>query len=324
MVRISRLLCQTVPDLRQFACALVALVLVYGTPRASRACTYAFESRYVGSPSDGDIDVPTDVVLTVEGIALWPDQRDLANIDAVLSSDDGAELALSVARPYVWSYTWTPERRLQPNTSYRFTLSDPEGDPVSIGFTTGAGPLDDELPPPPPAFLQHYQLVNGPLSSCSPWQSGTCVAVPDDLWVQARSIDEFGQLGEPYLHRGAYLGNLSGIEQGTSDRCVELRSRASNGALSDAVTLCGDSAPLFDFDDEASVECTSAGFPDAEALEPHTEGGGASMSNPGCATAAKINSGGNWFSWLPLLVVASARHRRSKRPADYSAPPPRD
>jgi hypothetical protein len=316
MTRSAHYLCQVVSNgLRPIACLAASGFLMLGALRTASACVTSDDPRYIGDPADGAVDIPTDVVLTVNGSALGMSEQDLSNIDAVLVADNGDEVAVAIEHPYVWSYTLVPERELRPETTYGLTLSWPGASPADIHFTTGTGPLG-EPPSPPAAVLQHYRIVEGPETSCSPWPTGTCVAVPDDVWVQARAIDEFGQFHEPHLYQGAYLTNLIGIDQDTYFRCVELRSRAPNGSLSDEVTLCGDDAPLFEFNDEQFVECTSEGFPDARRLEPDArpqEADDADASSVACV-AAGSPGGGRAATWLLLALVGLARRRRSRAP----------
>jgi len=75
----------------------------------------------------------------------------------------------------------SPIELLQPNTDYRIDVSLPNGEMVKgVSFTTGDGPFEG-TPSPPNASLQHYQFAPGvPLSSCSPSQTGTCVALASD------------------------------------------------------------------------------------------------------------------------------------------------
>jgi len=285
---------------------VMAFVANSAMPSEARACSIAFEPAYVGYPADGSHGVPTDVQLTFDGYALWNETLPAADVAVTFTASSGESIEASVEQPYIRTYTVTPRAALEPNTTY--TVQIAEGaeaphEPWTIAFTTGAGPFANTVSAPEDAFLRHYRLMPPFDDLCGPPQNGTCVAVPEGIQVEARFIDDLGQTHEPYLHHGAYFTNLSGIDQGTNFECVELRTRAPNGAISDPVVLCGDDAESVDVDDASLLACTAEGIPAPVEID-EREGGGCrvSPSRPCSGTGA-----------LALLIVFGLRRARRRR-----------
>jgi hypothetical protein len=216
-----------------------------------------------GEPRDNATDVPTDVVLYYPMPVGPVSEGDAVPGVFALQTTDGVEVAITARRAGAWGYELVPAELLAPNTEYvltgSWTTANSEALEDTQRFTTGAGPLQ-ATPPAPTATLEHYRIVQTPLSSCSPPEIGSCLSFGDpELMIEVRHIDEFDQLDTPYIVRGAMLTNLSGIDQGTSFRCVRLRTRAANGTYGDPQTLCGADASLVEVMTE-EVACTSAGL----------------------------------------------------------------
>jgi len=241
----------------------------------------------------------------------------------------------------------SPIELLQPNTDYRIDVSLPNGEMVKgVSFTTGDGPFEG-TPPPPNASLQHYQFApDVPLSSCSPPQTGTCVALASDWAIEVTNLRNGN--ADPtyvYLYEGSFFTNLSGLEQGTPFDCVSLRSRAPSGVYSTPVELCRGDGPLLTLSGSDRITCTSEGVlqdqaqpgtpskpegtpsePEGTPSEPEdtpkdpdaipaTDGaadaGGADESASCTLTAPR---GGEWQPFALLFAVAAWRQskRRSK------------
>src|SRR5687767_8469739 len=196
------------------------LALMDWSTAASACLTPKPPPALKGGPVDGEIDVPTDVVPFYDALAAHIDINNFAAHAAefVLTSSDGDVIRTSVARSHVWTFELTPERHLTPHTTYtlRGTWSFPvwTGGPTSaegaLVFTTGAGPLG-ALPPAPVATLQHYQIVNTPLTSCSPLQTGTCFSfavglpVDADHFIAGRDGGKFNPFN--YLYDGPFFSD---------------------------------------------------------------------------------------------------------------------
>lgn len=291
------------------ACCSASLV----APSQAQACTTVFEPAYVGFPAEGDSDVPTDVQLTFDSSSLWSRALEVGDLQAVLTSSTGASISAVVDAPYVYTYTVTPTTELEPNTLYSFTISwtdEVDQGSWTIQFTTGAGPFTGTPAPPNAASLQHYRLTNDPADSCSPPPSGTCVALPERTEVERRMIDDIGQQHQPYLERGPFFTNLSGIDQGTPFTCVELRTRAPNGTVSEPVTLCGRDTELLDLSDESDVVCTPEGIPVDEDIPdegiPVDEG-------RACSVSATPGSRGEPLAFLAMLALLRWTRRARKQ-----------
>jgi hypothetical protein len=178
-----------------------------------------------------------------------------------LKAIDSVEVAVTPRRVHYWNYELVPAEALEPNTAYELTgswLVDTEVVGKTIRFTTGAGPLED-APAKPSARIEHYQLTGSEQSSCNPAPTGSCLSFGDYSLVEYAHVDTFNQVGEPYLARSAAMTNLSGVDQGTSYECVQLRTRAMNGTYSEAQTLCRDDGELYQLT-SIVPGCTVAGL----------------------------------------------------------------
>lgn len=279
----------------------------FSAPSVAEACSTVLEKTWVGYPGDGSVDVPTDVVLTVDYHQLAGTEVD--DLTAVLTSSTGQTIGVHVELSHPTSETaypstekLTPEAALEPNTVYTLGLSwTTEVGPGSweIRFTTGAGPYIGTPAPPTGAFLQHYRIELRDPTSCSPHPQGTCVALPEGLEVETRYISELGKDVSANLRRGSHWTNLTGIEQGTPYDCVELRTRAPNGALSEPVVLCGDEAEFVELTEESQVVCTAEGIP-----MPAEESAGCRMGQAG-------GSPGRLAFLAIVVLLHRVRRRRS-------------
>src|SRR5262249_54930850 len=85
---------------------------------------------------------------------------------------------------------------------------------------------------------------------------------------------------DTYGSRGSFFGvNLSGMNMQTNFVCVQLQTRALNGALSDPVQLCGADYPMRDIRGTDQIRCTASGVAPYSASPPPTEP--AALSNVG-------------------------------------------
>jgi hypothetical protein len=298
------------------AVALAALALGSAWTEPASACSMiAPESGLVGYPSDGDARVPVDVVPYYDPFRANVDGVTLANARFVLSSATGATVSLTAVSEHA-QLILTPHSELEPDTAYTLEATLPARSGTmeivdSIAFTTGSARAAAPSPPSG-AFLQHYRLHQQSRDSCSQWAAGTCVAIPSGHVVVAKYIDEFGQEHPSQLWPQSTFINLSGIDQGTNYECIKLQTRAANGALSDAVTLCGRGAPRFEIVAE-SVECTAEGL-GAEngaavlaTYEPSNDSGG-------CAIGSRARRAGNGY-WLALASIVIGAFGRRRPPA---------
>jgi hypothetical protein len=227
-----------------------------------------------GSPADGDTDVPTDVLPFYDANAAWlaVDSLPAQNPSFILTSSKGDAIRATFAKSHVWTVTLTPERQLEPQTTYTLRgtwdlmgtgTGGPTSADVAILFTTGAGPYTG-VPPAPAARLQHYQIKGAAVTSCSPAQTGSCVSFADGSLPMASTPFIGGADGGfpfgPYLYRRAFYTDLSGIMQGTPFDCIRLTSRAPNGKDSDPTVLCRSDGPLLMLTGSDQITCTSRGI----------------------------------------------------------------
>ena len=253
-----------------------AVALNWATP-ASACVTRGPPPALVGGPVDGETDVPTDVVPFYDalrmGIGLAIQSSELPAAQFVLVSPSGDEIRTTVARSHVWTLQFTPEKQLEPHTTYtlRGTWTGQTFD-ATLVFTTGAGPLAAS-PPAPVARLQHYQFVDTPLTSCSPPKTGSCISFAVGLPVEATPIESardagFGFGPQAYLFHDPFFFDLAGVMQGTPADCMRLRTRAPNGKMSDPTMLCRGDGPLLALRSD-KIACTPQGITqDGELIDP--------------------------------------------------------
>src|SRR5690606_26306189 len=240
------------------ACAALGLSLV--GPKDARACTTAQpQAELHGYPTDGEADVPTDVVPFYNSHTARV--HDVAKASFTLVSSEEEAIAVNAEASYAGHVELVPVEPLQPNTIYRIDLSLPSGESVKgVSFTTGDGPFEGALPSPT-AFLQHYQFSpDVEYSTCDPQPTGTCVALGTCLPLESSHLSEGNVRGiYVYLYERPTCTTLSGLEQGTPSECISLRSRAPNRTYSAAVQLCRDDGPLLTVN-SAQIACTADGL----------------------------------------------------------------
>jgi hypothetical protein len=302
------------------AIALLALAVVALADRPARACSYAPPAPKMRTlPADGARGVPTNTHLVVDLLAArlyevpahedWLELRDATGNLVPTTRADG----------FAWDAERVPTAPLAPQTTYTLQLRSGTTT-ISSSFTTGSGP-STATPAMPLGRMEHY-LLPSQETSCDPLPSGTCVAVPEDAVVELTFVDTFGQEqgsgwsteGEriPYLQRGPFFVNLSGIDQGTNFLCARLRTRALDGTVSEPVELCGADAPTFALTSRA-VTCTPQGLRVDGAL-PVTSGRliPTAHAGDGCAVAGGPARSAPWLALglaAALLFVGRRRAR---------------
>jgi hypothetical protein len=234
-------------------CASIVALSLALSPKRSRACvTPAPPNAWVGYPTHGLTEVPTDVVLYYNLFRSGLGEASLGSFQ--LTSESGDVVALTAKQTYGWSFELFAGRQLEPQTTYTLTLAESSLDPLV--FTTGDGPVV-ATPEPPQASLTHYKL-QGLLTSCDPQPTGTCVGVAAGLPVVARELGVVGNVETTlHLYTDSWRTDLTG-ENGLT--CVRLWSRAPNGSLSASVDLCGDEAPQVELEPR-ELACTATGIP---------------------------------------------------------------
>jgi len=294
--------------------ALSVAMVSWATPAS--ACQWPSPPpALVGGPADGETDVPIDVVPFYDalrmGIGLAIQSSEPPAAQFVLISPSGDEIRTSVARSHVWTLQFTPEKQLEPNTTYTLRGTWPaQTFDASLVFTTGAGPLA-ALPPAPVARLQHYQFVDTPLSSCSPARTGSCISFAVGLPVEATPIESardagFGFGPQAYLFHDPFFFDLAGIMQGTPADCMRLRTRAPNGRMSDPTMLCRGDGSLLALIRSDKIACTPQGLTqDGELIDP----------SQGCScTLGAGKHGGETVSGSLAAGLFLGLARRRRRP----------
>ena len=296
------------------ACAIVPL-----RPSVAEACSIAAPPpALVGSPSDGDTNVPTDVVPFYDSsLAQLPLTATTGassftvggNPQFKLVSAGGDEIPLTASATHYWAVELTPQGPLQPNTSYTlngaWTINSSTPATGALTFTTGAGPVLAR-PPAPKASLERYHWNAGPtFTDCDPSPDGACVALPENAVIEVTYIDSFGQDNPPsYLYRHSYLD--TGLNpSNTNFSCLRLRERAPNGTFGDPTVLCAADAPLVSFGGSAPFECTSEGLTrDGQPIPELPTPAGAS-SGGGAHACSLAGGGGAGTAPLETLFVLS-------------------
>jgi hypothetical protein len=303
--------------------------------RPARACSRIQEPPVLrGTPADGDIDVPTDVVPVYDLVAAQMYDGVAATAAFSLVDDVGNTVPAALFMSYLTGFELVPATRLRPLTRYTLTGTwTPYSTPgvsvtASLAFTTGAGAWAGSLAAPP-TFLQHYYFENVRTTSCDEPSGGTCVSVPAGALTRVTYIDSVGQeqffrsptgAPLPYLMTGPFLTNLSGVNQGTDFRCVKLMVRVANGTVgSDATVVCRDDAPTFALNGTPAVGCSPEGLTHNGTLVTQNLGGADHVGPPGfrgdrsgCSVVAARPEG--MAGWTPvLLLLAATFPRRSRR-----------
>jgi len=237
---------------------VLGVALTLAGARAQACIVEGAPFGLAGYPEDGATDVPLDVAPYFESYRARVEGGAVFTLEAA----DGSEVPLTVNQPYVWQFVLGFEGLLAPQTTYtlRAAAVDFDGQPLSeaLVFTTGTG-LSEAPRPPADTFIEHYSFASGlPQSSCDPSKQGTCLAAPagTDFVLTYPA-------GSSYLYlitSGSFMIDLTGTDQET--RCVELRSRAPNGILSEAVTRCREDGETFAITSgtPSTLHCTSNGL----------------------------------------------------------------
>lgn len=299
------------------AAAPVALTLA---PRTVAACSVVGPPLALkGFPEDGAVDVPTDVRPFFDSLAgrLYDPVGQAATF--TLTSDGGDGVPVLVRQTYDWTFELLPATELAPRSLYTLegrwmNANDGSQIALSLVFTTGAGPLA-VAPSPPRASMAHYALPP-PRSTCDPAPHGTCVSLPPGTTVEQTYIDSFGQdqpFGDDPQPRGAlqtqsFMIDLSGVDQGTNFVCAKLRTRAVNGAVSDAVVLCGRDAPTIRYPTATAIACTPDG------LVARNADGSLATAQTGACSVSPNPGGSGWLSLLATAGLASLALTVRRRP----------
>jgi hypothetical protein len=302
-------------------CCLATVIAI--APGRVEACSRQLVPALVGSPADGDVGVPTDVVPVYDRTAAGLEGDPTARFE--LAGDNGEVIALTRRNKHVWGFELVPASALAPNT--RYTLRGSWQSPfvstgpveLALSFTTGSGPT--VAPPDPPvAAIQHYDFRGLGNSSCDPQPTGSCLSLPQNTMVQAIVIDDFGQENgrfdeatgayviDGYLFRGSFMFNLSGLDQGTNFVCVKLQARGANGSLSQPTVVCGGDGPIYRVD-TPNIDCTAQGLT-TNGIPVSNRSGGAAPAAAGCSVARQGESEGEGQGQDPatagLLAAALA------------------
>ncbi len=285
-----------------FSCFGTAATSLLSLPNTAEACSWtAPPQALVGYPSDGDV-VPVDVVPYYDmNRARLVDDAALTSTQFVLHAADGSAVSVTAKHEYAWSFELVFGTELRPNTEYSLVTTIPPS-PLgaeyeqTIRFKTGAGKAPAPQKPAG-AYLQHYRLSNEvPLSTCDVQRVGTCLALPAGASIALTFVDDFAQEWHRDLALTPRFTNLSGVGQQTPFRCARLRTRAANGALSEAVTLCGADTPIASLSGSAKLVCTSEGITqDGRPIEPRTS----------CSVRA-VGAPVPGTTWLTLVLGALA------------------
>jgi hypothetical protein len=286
-----------------------------------------------GYPADGAVDVPIDVVPFYSTDAAWLgwDETGLQGGTLTLRDANGTEVPIDIRDPHPSTLTLAPDAELEPNARYSLELSaaGPGNEPTSAIVEFETGTARAAAPEPPSAFLQHYEFLDYQQDSCSMARRGTCLAFAEGLTIVGTYTDADGlpwSTYNDYLWTQPVFVDLTGIEQGTPFDCVELRTRAANGTLSEPTTVCGSDGPYFDLDGKAlkrnaRAVCTPEGISfkgrlvtdpapaEPEAASAEGGGGGCSVTSSGRG----VNTLTPWLMLLAAMRLIRGRNLAAKR-----------
>ena len=320
-----------------FVAAVGAFVAAALSPTRATACSFPEPPpALVGTPVDGALDVPTNVIPVYDQVAFYSYAAgpDAAASAFELLSPEGVSLPFTLRPSHVQHFELVPVSPLEPRSTYliHVTLQPLPGSTqplveLDLSFTTGDGPTN-EIPPPPSGRIQHYTAFgNIAIDSCSPGPNNSCVFFQTPGPMDLAFVDEFGQESEHYLVFDPWTSNLTGIDQGTNYRCVRLRARAPDGALSGPTDLCQGDGETFRVTGSLSgIECTPNGLTRNGVPIGQAGSGGSSGTEPddgdsrtvvteGCGCSVPGSSRNAGFGALFVASLFLHARRRAARPS---------
>ena len=314
------------------ALVLGCCALTLSAERAAQACSYAAPPPALkGYPEEGALGVPTDVRLIYE-VAGVASTELLASVYPGRVADDDfpepefAPLELvdeaGVVTPLEltsgggsWLFELAPRAALLPRTHYllRTTESLSEDGELRLSFTTGDGPLTT-LPEPPSVEIEHY-FSESIGDSCSPEPHGSCLRFAEQaagFYIEARPyLQAEPHFGDVYLARKPWFFDITGVENRLD--CIEFRTRAPNGALSDPIERCRADGPLYEIAGPSNIACTAGGITQKGQLlsaAPEDATGATGSQSSSCALPSLPHSRTSTLAALPLLVALLRRRAR--------------
>jgi hypothetical protein len=200
----------------------------------ARACTYGSTDIESSYPADGEVGVPTNVVLYVAGELVAPEALSLG-------AEASEPVPITVRRVLPSGFDVIPAIELEPEQRYylRLILNEGSAAPLqsTLEFETGSGPAEPAVLPPPD--LTRAVLLRGDNESCSfsrlclePGGSGTTLlAAHSQIQLSQRAP---GTLMTRYDHADV------------PDDCLHVWRRDALGNRSETVELCGADVPRID------------------------------------------------------------------------------
>jgi hypothetical protein len=209
----------------------------------------------------------------------------------LLETEAGIAVASEVRNAENGYLEIAPNALLAPNTKYRVRAKwkGPTPDQTfedQVSFTTGDGARTGEVPQPV-AAMTNLAWQQDPFSSCSPPAKQICVALKGtQLDVEWAYIGLTGQADatQTYATRESFFMTDLNAATAAAGSCLQLRTRAPDGAHSEPLVLCGRDAPLVELSgpDILSVGCGADGI---EVHRAAVSGNGSGGSNEGMGMA---------------------------------------
>lgn len=227
-----------------------------------------------GAPGHDQRDVPTDVVPVYELSALYglPRSNDFP-AQFTLRTAAGASVAITTEPAAMYHVALRPVTALEPHTQYVLeATSADDAEPLSLAFTTGAGPLPPGKPPAlAPAALHYWLSPNGANSgACDFWGTGACASLPEGELIEVvfPATGALEQTSYPYdrplLVNGPFELGVPDEHLGSTTLCLEARRRALNGVLGAPTVVCGSDSPIARLSGDGRPICTTDGVAASE------------------------------------------------------------
>lgn len=286
-----------------FASATLAMLLA---PTPAQACSFRPVSVGASYPRYDQHDVPTNAVLFVDGPAIGAQ-------NVWLRDGSDHRVPIEVRAVEASGFDIEPLEPLAPSSSYVLRVTQPQGTPTTIPFTTGSGP----------AAIPSVLLTPEWAPVRITYDEGTC---RDLLGYCTGAVGQPGTMlevrsGPTVLSHGgtAPLSGWSDDRRQAGD-CLSVRARDIRGNRSEPAIACDHDIGELDLRETFAPNATQP--PDCEAITgvpgaapardivPNWEQEANHRNSSGCVLHGRPTSTGGWLALGAALAALSRRRAR--------------